>query len=344
MGFIGAVFRDPAWLLLLLALPVVAWLRHRRSVQAVVVPSADAWHEPGPAVSGRWPAACAYLGIALLILALARPQAQVPDENATRRGYDVVICIDLSTSMYSEDFKRGEEMVNRLQAVRPVVSSFINNRPNDRIGIVVFAGRAYTFAPLTFDHDWLRKQTARLYIGMVEDGTAIGDALAVAIRRLKEGWKDKTEARTRVGSFVILLTDGSNNKGTVDPRDAATLAGQDGITIYAVGAGSNGLVPGPVFDAAGHRTGTAMQYTEIDPGLLKDVAESTGGASYMANDTAAVRDAFYAIDSAQAVDFAAAPPMIQLELFPACVLLGAILLAFAWWGAHVGASRAGQLA
>jgi Ca-activated chloride channel family protein len=340
MTGVGALFRDPWWLLLLLALPLVAWIRHRRSIPALVVPSADEWHAPIPSISSWWPTACAYTGIALLIIALARPQAQVPEEHAIRRGYDLIICIDLSNSMFSEDFKRGDEMVNRLQAVRPVISAFINNRPNDRIGVVVFAGRAYTFAPLTFDHDWLRKQTARLYIGMVEDGTAIGDALGIAIARLKEGWKDKTAGRTRVGSFIILLTDGSNNKGTLEPHAAAALAAQNGIMIYAVGAGTNGRVPAPVFDAQGHRTGTELQYTEIDPELLKELAERTGGQSFMANDTEGVRDAFYAIDNAQTEDFGAAPPMNIVELFPAFALLGVLLLAAASWGAHFRTGRA----
>ena len=332
MSLLASLFRDPWWLLLLLSLPVVAWVRHQRSVRALVVPSADQWHAPRAVVSSVWPIVCAYAGIAMLIIALARPQAQVPEEGAIRRGYDLVICIDLSNSMFSEDFKRGDAMVNRLQAVRPVISAFINNRPNDRIGVVVFAGKAYTFAPLTFDHDWLRKQTARLYIGMVEDGTAIGDALSIAIARLKEGWKDKGEGRTRVGSFIVLLTDGANNKGTIEPRAAATLAAEAGIQVYAVGAGTTGRVPAPVFDAQGRRTGTELQYTEIDPGLLKDVADKTGGVSYMATDTNAVRDAFYEIDSAQTADFGAAPPMVTRELFGAFALLGVILLGLAGWG------------
>lgn len=338
MTFLGFSFHSPLWLLLLLALPLVAWVRHRLNVPAVVVPCADEWHVPGPAVTHRWPAACAYLGIALLTIALARPQAQVLDESAVRRGYDVMICIDLSTSMYSEDFRRGNVMVNRLQAVRPVISAFINRRPNDRIGIVVFAGRAYTFSPLTFDHDWLRRQTARLYIGMIEDGTAIGDALSIAIARLKQGWKDKAD-HSRVGSFIILLTDGANNSGSVDPRDAAALAAEAGIQIYAVGAGTTGKVPAPVFDAQGHRTGTELQYTEIDAALLKDLAEKTGGRSYMTTDADAVADAFYAIDSAQKVDFGSAPPMVARELYAAFALLGVLLLALAAWGAHLRASQ-----
>ena len=333
------MFHNPWWLLALLTLPVVAWIRRRRSIPAVVVPSAAEWHEPVPSVSSWWPTACAYVGIVLLIIALARPQAQVPDESATRRGYDLVICIDLSNSMYSEDFKRGEEVVNRLQAVRPVISAFINNRPNDRIGVVVFAGKAYTLSPLTLDHDWLRKQVGRMYIGMVEDGTAIGEALTVAIARLKEGWKDKDASRSRVGSFIILLTDGANNKGIVQPMDAAALAAEAGIQIYAVGAGTNGRVPTPVFDTQGHRTGTSLQFTEIDPSLLKQVAERTGGDSFMATETEGVRDAFYAIDSAQTAELGAAPPMITKELFPAFALAGVILLALASWGMHFRAGR-----
>ncbi len=169
---------------------------------------------------------------------------------------------------------------------------------------------------------------------MVEDGTAIGDALAIAIARLKEGWKDKTEGRTRVGSFIILLTDGSNNKGTIQPMAAAALAAEAGIQVYAVGAGTNGRVPAPVFDAQGHRTGTELQFTEIDPALLKEIADKTGGVSYMATETNAVRDAFYAIDSAQTADFGAAPPMVTRELFSAFAWLGVILLGLAAWGAN----------
>lgn len=328
-------FHDAWWLLLLWALPGVAILRRWRSVPAMVVPSASHWHRQAPRISSGWPTACAYFGIAFMIVALARPQAMVPDENGRRRGYDFVICLDLSTSMYSEDFKRNGVLVNRLQAIKPVISAFINNRPNDRIGIVVFGGRAYTFAPLTFDHDWLRRQSSRLSIGLVEDGTAIGDALAISIARIKEGWKDKAPGHAREGSFIILLTDGSSNKGSIDPRTAATLAAEEGIPIYAVGAGTEGKVPVPVFDSAGHRAGTQMLDSEIDIQLLKDIAERTGGQFYLATDTDAVRQAFYSIDGAQKVEFGAPPPMVTRELFPAAALLGVLLLMAAGWGGHL---------
>ena len=280
-----------------------------------------------------WPLACAYLGIALLIGALARPQVLVPQEDNKRRGYDFMIAIDLSTSMYAEDFKRGTQTTNRLQAIKPVIAAFINDRPNDRIGIVVFGGRAYTFAPLTFDHDWLRKQSSRLAIGLIEDGTAIGDALGICLSRLKEGAKDKSAPRE--GGFIVLLTDGASNKGSIDPRQAATLAAQDNVPIYTIGAGAEGNIPMPVFDAAGRRVGTEMQASEVDTLMLQDISSKTGGKFFRATNTNAVREAFAEIDDAQKIEFGAPPPMISRELFPAFTWAGLILLALASYGTHL---------
>jgi Ca-activated chloride channel family protein len=334
----SATFQDPLWLLLLLLLPVVAWLRRRRSVPALVVPSAHEWHSTAVTPSAWWPILCVYAGTTLLILGLARPQVLVPLEDHQRRGYDLVIAIDLSTSMYAEDFQRGATIVNRLQAVKPIISAFINERPDDRIGIVVFGGRAYTFAPLTFDHEWLRKQSARLSIGLIEDGTAIGDAIGVALRRLREGWKDE-KAPEREGSFIVLLTDGSSNKGSLDPRQAAKLAAEDGVTIYTIGAGAEGLVPVPTFDYAGNRTGTEMKESEIDSLLLRDVAEATGGLFFRATDSNAVRDAFASIAETQKIEFAAAPPLVSRELFYLFALIGVGLLGLASYETHFRAAR-----
>jgi Ca-activated chloride channel family protein len=334
----SATFHDPLWLLLLMLLPMVVWLRRRRSVPALVVPGAHEWHSPGATPSALWPILCAYAGCALLILALARPQIFVPLEDHQRRGYDLIIAIDLSTSMYAEDFQRGATTTNRLQAVKPIIAAFINQRPDDRIGIVVFGGRAYTFAPLTFDHEWLRKQSARLSIGLIEDGTAIGDAIGVALRRLREGWKDK-QAPQREGSFIVLLTDGSSNKGSLDPRQAAKLAAEDGVAIYTIGAGAEGMVPMPIFDYAGNRTGTEMRESEIDSLLLRDVAEATGGLFFRATDANAIRDAFASIDEAQKIDFAASPPLVSRELFYLFALIGVGLLGLASYEAHFRAAR-----
>jgi Ca-activated chloride channel family protein len=331
------MFRDPLWLLLLTLLPLVAWLRHRRGVPALVVPGANEWHAPGPTVETWWPIACAYAGSILLVNALARPQVLVPQEDNLKRGYDFIIAIDLSTSMYAEDFQRGTQTTNRLQAIKPIIAAFINERPNDRIGIVVFGGRAYTFAPLTFDHDWLRKQTARLSIGLIEDGTAIGDAIGVSLNRLREGAKDKTQPRE--GGFIILLTDGASNKGSLDPRQAANLAVQDGVPIYTIGAGAEGKIPMPVFDSFGKRIGTEMQQSEVDTLMLEDVSTRTGGLFFRATNTNAVREAFAQIDGAQKIEFGAPPPMISKELFPVCALLGVALLALASYGAHFRPGR-----
>lgn len=336
MNLSSAAFHDPLWLLLLLLLPAVAWLRRRRSVSALVVPGAHEWHSPGATSSTLWPLACAYIGVALLVVGLARPQVLVPLEDQQRRGYDFVIAIDLSTSMYAEDFQRGATTVNRLQAVKPIIAAFINERPDDRIGIVVFGGRAYTFAPLTFDHEWLRRQSARLSIGLIEDGTAIGDAIGVSLRRLREG---RTKGQQREGSFIVLLTDGSSNKGSLDPRRAARLAADEDVVIYTIGAGAEGLVPVPVFDHAGHRTGTEMRESEIDSLLLRDVAENTGGLFFRATDANAVRDAFARIDEAQKIEFAAAPPLVSRELFHVFALIGVVLLGLASSEAHFRAAR-----
>ncbi len=338
MNITSATFHDPLWLLLLLSLPAIAWIRRRRSVPALVVPSAHEWHSPGATSSAMWPIACAYAGLVLLILGMARPQVLVPLEDHKRRGYDLIVAIDLSTSMYAEDFQRGATITNRLQAVKPIIAAFINERPNDRIGIVVFGGRAYTFAPLTFDHEWLRKQSARLSIGLIEDGTAIGDAIGVALRRLKEGRKEGQEP-ARQGSFIVLLTDGSSNKGSLDPRSAARLAAEDGVAIYTIGAGAEGLVPVPTFDYAGNRTGTEMRESEIDSLLLRDVAEATGGLFFRATDSNAVRDAFARIDDAQAIEFAAAPPLVSRELFYIFALIGVSLLGLASYETHFRAVR-----
>jgi len=343
MGMTDASFHDPLWLVLLILLPVIAYMRRRRSVPALVVPGANEWHSPGATPSTLWPIACAYVGLALLIIGLARPQVLVPLEDHKRSGYDFVIAIDLSTSMYAEDFQRGATTTNRLQAIKPIISAFINERANDRIGIVVFAGRAYTFAPLTFDHEWLRKQTARLSIGLIEDGTAIGDAIGVSLRRLREGWKDE-RAEARQGSFIVLLTDGSSNKGSLDPRQAAKLAADDAVAIYTIGAGAEGLVPVPVFDYAGNRTGTEMRESEIDSLLLRDVASTTGGLFFRATDSNAIKDAFAQIDEAQKIEFGAPPPMVSRELFHIFALLGVGLLGLASYGAHFRAGRREALA
>src|SRR5690606_10808786 len=175
-----------------------------------------------------------------------------------QQGYDIILAVDLSGSMLAEDYARAGKRINRLQAIKPVIQAFITERPGDRIGIVVFAGRAYTLAPLTFDHAWLARQIERLHPGLIEDGTAIGDGLGVALSRLEQ--RDRMEDEHRQGAFVILLTDGANNRGALAPPAAAEIAQSRSIPVFTIGAGRNGLVPFPRMDA---NTGEILGYRQV---------------------------------------------------------------------------------
>ncbi len=305
---------NPLWLLALAALPLVAWLRGRRSVPVLLVPFAAAWYRPSLAAPSRWPVALAFAGLALLIAALARPQ-RVEDKREVRsEGYDIVLAIDLSGSMESEDFEKSGERINRLQAIKPVIQAFIERRPTDRIGIVLFAGRAYTMAPLTFDHDWLARQLTRVRIGLIEDGTAIGDGLGVALTRLEQAKRDR--AGKRIGAFVVVLTDGANNRGALQPMQAAEIAKSRGIPVYTIGAGKEGYVPFPEKDSQGRPTGRYFRrLSDLDEGALREIASLTGGKFFRASDTGTIESAFKAIDRAQKIEFQAKSYLVATELF-----------------------------
>ena len=321
------ILKDPLWLIALVALPLLVWLRGRRSVPVLLVPFAAAWHRPSLASISRWPVGLALVGLALLIVALARPQ-RVEDKREVRsQGYDIMLAIDLSTSMYSEDFERNGERINRLQAIKPVIQAFIEERPADRIGIVLFSGRAYTMAPLTFDHDWLAGQLERIKIGMIEDGTAIGDGLGVALTRLEQAQRES--GGKRQGAFVILLTDGSNNRGSLEPQQAAELAKSRGIPVYTIGAAKEGIVPFPVFDDQGRKLGYRRIMSDLDEGALREISRATGGHFFRADDVKTAESAFKAIDKAQKIEFQAKSYLITTELFlwPATPGLIALTLA-----------------
>ena len=305
--------QDPLWLLALLALPLVVWLRGRRRVPVLLVPFAAAWHRPSLAAPGRCPAALVLTGLALLVVALARPQ-RVEDKREVRsEGYDIVLAIDLSTSMRAEDFEKDGERINRLQAIKPVIQAFIERRPTDRIGIVLFSGRAYTMAPLTFDHDWLARQLARVRIGMIEDGTAIGDGLGVALTRLEQARRDA--AGRRIGAFVVLMTDGANNRGALQPLQAAEIAKSRGVPIYTIGSGKEGYVPVPIYDDQGRKVTYRRMLSDLDEGTLREIANQTGGKFFRAADTGTIEAAFRAIDRAQKIEFQAKSYLVTTELF-----------------------------
>ena len=326
-------FQSPLWLCALLALPLLWWLRSRRGTDVLVVPNAGAWQHGHHLVVGRWPMALAAAALALLVFALARPQFVRQRQEERKEGYDLVLAIDVSGSMLAEDYERGGKRLNRLDALRPVLDAFIQRRPNDRIGLVVFAGRAYTLSPLTFDHDWLRRQAERLKIGLIEDGTAIGDGLGVALTRLEQAKRE--QAGKRLGAFIILLTDGVNNKGALTPLQSAAIAKGRGIPVYTIGAGRTGLVPFPVFDRTGRKLGYDRQWTETDERTLQAVARETGAEFFRAMDTSTIENAFKAIDRAQKIEFQAKSYLLTEELFawfavPAALFFAAAALIVRW--------------
>lgn len=318
-------FHDPWWLLALLILPLLIWVRGRRGAPVLVVPFAAAWHRPSLIPVSRWPAALAMTGLVLLIVALARPQIVEDKREVKQQGYDLMLAIDLSGSMLAEDYERDGERINRLQAIKPVIQAFISQRVSDRIGMVVFSGRAYTLAPLTFDHAWLGRQVERLKLGMIEDGTAIGDGLGVALTRLQQAARD--EGGKRKGAFVVLMTDGANNRGTLTPEQSTEIAKSRGVPVYTIGAGKDGLVPFPVRDeATGRLLGYRRVISDLDENQLRAISDATGGRFFRAFDIDTAEKAFAAIDQAQKIEFTAKSYLLTTELFAWAAAPGAVLL------------------
>jgi len=325
MNFGNYTLHNPWWLLALLALPLIVWGRGRRGAPVFVVPFAAAWHKPSLIPTSRWPAVFAGIGLVLLVIALARPQIIEDKREVKQQGYDLMLAIDLSGSMLAEDYERGGDRINRLQAIRPVIQAFIRQRTSDRIGMVVFSGRAYTLAPLTSDHEWLERQVGRLKLGLIEDGTAIGDGLGVALTRLEQAGRE--EGHKRKGAFVVLLTDGANNRGLLSPEQAADIAKSRNVPVYTIGVGREGLVRMPVLD---EQTGRLLGYrrviSDLDEGALIHIADETGAKFFRAMDSDTIEKTFAAIDRAQKIEFQAKSYLLTTELFAWFASPGAALL------------------
>jgi Ca-activated chloride channel homolog len=317
-------FADPLWFLALLLLPLLAWVRGRRGAPVLIVPFAAAWHRPSLIPASRWPAALAASGLVLLIVALARPQIVEDKREVKQQGYDLMLAIDLSGSMLAEDYERDGERINRLQAIKPIIQAFVTQRTSDRIGLVVFSGRAYTLAPLTFDHEWLGRQIERLKLGLIEDGTAIGDGLGVALTRLEQAQRE--EGSKRKGAFVVLMTDGANNRGLLTPEQATAIAKSRGVPVYTVGAGRDGLVLMPVSDEHGKKIGYRRTISDLDENQLRQISEATGAKFFRAMDIDTAEKAFAAIDQAQKIEFTAKSYLLTTELFSRFAIPGAALL------------------
>lgn len=219
--------------------------------------------------------------LGLLIVALARPQSFISGENVNTEGIDIAMVLDISGSMLAEDLKP-----NRLDAAKNVIDNFVKGRTSDRIGLVVFARDAFTQCPLTIDYNVLRNLLADIHSGMIEDGTAIGNAIANGVNRLKE-----SDAKSRI---IILLTDGVNNSGEVDPVSAAEIAKTFGIRIYTIGVGTRGEAPYPVKTPFGTRY--QMVPVEIDENVLKEISRITDGQYFRATDNRTLKDIYDRID------------------------------------------------
>jgi Ca-activated chloride channel family protein len=315
-------FAYPYVLLLLLAIPLLAWLRRRTgkrpafiysSTQLVRGVSGIARSRAGVILTRlRW------LALALLLVGLARPQRDEGETQISASGIDIVVALDLSTSMSSEDFEIDGGRVNRLEIARRVLHEFIEKRPNDRIGLVAFARNPYIAAPLTLDHDFLRGNLDRLtFATPEEDGTAIGSALAAAVNRLRD-----VRSKSKI---VILMTDGQNNAGKVPPQTAAEAAHALQVKTYTIGVGTQGLAPVPYIDAFGRKR-YVNQPVNIDEDTLRAVADRTGGQYYRARDTEALRSIYAEIDRLEKTEVQVKKYQDYRELFPWVVLPGLVLL------------------
>ena len=320
-------FLQPEWLWLLALLPVVMLFRGRRGPVAAVefsdVGLARAVARSSRARIGRWLWLLPLLAGALMIVGLARPQRAHSRTEVTANGIDIVLGLDVSGSMQALDFLVDNRRVNRIEVVKSVVSRFIEERPNDRIGLIAFAAAPYLVSPLTLDHDWLQQNLERVSTALAgEDGTAIGSAIAASVNRLRT-----TNAKSKV---VILLTDGMNNTGKISPLAAAEAAKAMGVKVYTIGVGVRGMAPIPMHDQAGN-TRIMMDKVDVDEKTLQAVAAQTGGKFYRATDTDSLQNIYEQINrletTAQTVQkFEHVEELYSWALLPSAAILGFGLL------------------
>lgn len=279
-------FADPIYLLLLAVIPLaVLWYVRRGRGAAIRYSMVDAIRRSDRRRTARWRHlvfVTRLVALSALIVAVARPQSGVTEESVTTQGIDIVMALDLSTSMLAEDLTP-----NRIEAAKQVAADFVRGRRNDRIGLVVFAGEAFTQAPLTLDYNVVTTILSELETGIIEDGTAIGMGLATAVKRLED-----SNAESRV---IVLLTDGRNNRGEIDPRTAAQMAQALGIRIYTIGAGTRGVAQVRVRDPIFGERLVPMR-VEIDEAMLREVAQLTGGTYYRATDRESLEEIYREID------------------------------------------------
>jgi Ca-activated chloride channel family protein len=323
-------FAQPWMLLLLLAIPLLAYWRGKSGPAAALTFSSTATlralGKSSAARAGKFLRALLLLSLALLIIAMARPQLGKSLTQVEASGIDIMVVLDVSGSMLTKDFTIGGQSATRIDAIRQVTEKFIEGRPNDRIGIIAFAGRPYVVSPMTLDHDWLLKNLDRIKIGLVEDGTAIGSGMAAGANRLND-----KRSKSRV---IVLLTDGENNTGKIPPNTAAEAVKALKIRFYAIGAGINGIAPTPVFNPQNGKPLTDMmgnvvyqnQRVHFNEAGLKEVAKIADGQFYRATDTKSLEQIFADIDKLEKTTVAVKKYQQYRDLFPACIMAGLGLL------------------
>jgi Ca-activated chloride channel family protein len=315
-------FAHPYFLLLLLLLPLLAWLKGKRGRSPAFLYSSlrlvEGLTRARRSRAGRFLLTLRWLILALFIVALAQPRLTKSETTVKASGVDIAVTFDLSGSMLSEDFLVKGERVNRFNLTRSVLKGFIDKRPSDRIGLVVFASQAFIATPLTLDHDFLHENLDRLEIGSInQNQTAIGDALGTAVNRLRD-LKSKSK-------IVILMTDGQNNAGKLNPLLAADAAATLGAKVYTVGIGVRGMAPMPGVDMFGRKV-YQMMPVDVDEDTLQKIADKTGGKYYRADNAERFQQIYTEIDKLEKTEAVINKYTEFKELFPWFVAGGLALL------------------
>ena len=324
--FEGIYFANPDYLWLLLLLPgVIFWhiVTWRKAQAELKMPSLSGFREHSSfwSLLRRLLFVFRILALGLIILAIARPQTvDVSTRTKTNKGIDIVMAIDVSSSMLAQDLKP-----DRLSALKRVASAFVDDRLSDRIGLVVYAGESYTKTPITSDKGIVKGALREIsYQGVIEDGTAIGMGLATSVNRLKD-----SRAKSKV---IILLTDGVNNSGFIDPKIATELAVEFGIKTYTIGLGSNGTARAPVGILPNGSFQYALTKVEIDEALLQEIAKATGGIYFRATDNKKLEEIYAEINKLEKTEVEEFKYYNYEEKYRFLVLLAMVFIALEWIG------------
>ncbi|MDR2200523.1 MAG: VWA domain-containing protein [Puniceicoccales bacterium] len=323
-------FHSKAFLWLLLFLPLIAYIYRRKRWATLSFPQVETLKKVAgmrPSKAQKILTTLRFLALGLLILALARPQLIDHFSESHCSGVDIMLAIDISSSMMGLDFQEGRErnIITRLDIAKQVTREFIRNRPNDRMGMCTFAGNAYWVSPITMNHRWLEENLERLHVGLIEDKTAIGNAIAMCVNRLKD-----SDAKTKL---ILLLTDGSNTAGDIAPSIAAEMAAALGIKIYTIGIGKKGTIALAYPDENGNvvtdslgRPLIVQAQIDLDENLLQTIADKTDGQFFRGENRKQLDDIYKTIDRLEKTDINVQQFANAKDLFPWFIGFALLLL------------------